>query len=151
MNGHPDLLDLEAARAGEAAPGILAHVEACGACRAEVDALRDLARRLAPPPFDVPASARARALAVLRPARRRWLPVAAAAALLLALWLAPPPPADVDASGSIDILDAYTLALRIRDGRTRPSWDFNRDGRVDLADVDLLAQQSVALGGAIGR
>jgi hypothetical protein len=91
---------------------------------------------------------------------RLWPVWAAAAALLLAAgaWglvgrrLGDAPPAreplraDVDGSGSVDIVDAYLLARRLEpSGRADPAWDLNRDGRVDRADVDAVARIAVAV------
>ena len=58
---------------------------------------------------------------------------------------------DIDGSGTIDILDAYELARSLRTGRPGlKHWDFNSDGRVDHADVDVIARRAVAItrGGA---
>lgn len=54
-------------------------------------------------------------------------------------------PGDVDLSGRIDILDAYALAKQIDRGQATDQADFNKDGQVDQADIDLLANRSVAL------
>jgi hypothetical protein len=141
---HLDPLELDAARAGTPSP----HLESCPECREAVEALRGIAARLAPARIDVPPEVRLRILARARP-RRRWLPFAAAAALLLGVagfWLARPAPApgDIDRSGSVDILDAYTLALRLREGRPlETAWDVTADGKVDAADVDEVARRSV--------
>jgi len=58
---------------------------------------------------------------------------------------------DIDGSGNIDILDAYALARNLRTGRPGlKHWDFNSDGRVDHADVDVIARRAVSVtrGGA---
>ena len=52
---------------------------------------------------------------------------------------------DIDLNGSIDILDAYALAKEIDQGNAAKAYDFNSDGRVDLQDIDFLANQAVAL------
>ncbi len=141
---HLDPLELDAVRAGEPHP----HLDSCPECRSAVEGLRSIAARLLPSRIDVPASVRARILAMARP-RRRWIPGAAAAAILLGvagLWLSRPAPVpgDVDRSGSVDILDAYSLALRLREGRPiEAAWDLTADGRVDAADVDEVARRSV--------
>jgi hypothetical protein len=87
----------------------------------------------------------------------RYVAWAAAAALAAAVgvWTISParrsstPPAvaeDIDRSGTVDILDAFLMARRLETAADRPaSWDFNRDGRVDGADVDLVAQRAVAV------
>ena len=77
--------------------------------------------------------------------------MAAAAALLLSIasaWLLteskPAIPGDVDRSGRVDIVDAYLLAMALRDG-DRPDHDVNRDGTVDNEDVEEIARRSVEL------
>lgn len=53
---------------------------------------------------------------------------------------------DFDRSGRVDILDAFAVARMIRDGRNLDlRSDVNSDGRVDLEDVDLIANKAVAL------
>src|SRR5688572_14012571 len=88
----------------------------------------------------------------------------AAAAVLLIVWVAsqrgstvpdqlatPIPGAktlkgDIDASGRLDIVDAMTLARRLRAGdATSPAWDVNADAKVDQGDVDALAAAVVNL------
>ena len=54
-------------------------------------------------------------------------------------------PGDLDRSGGIDILDAYTLAQRVARRELDPSQDFNADGKVDQRDIDWLANRAVAL------
>ena len=88
--------------------------------------------------------------------------LAAAAAVLVVVALLPareetpptgPSPAplarhDVDASGRVDILDAFALARRIEAaGDPDAEWDMNVDGAVDGADVDLIAMAAVRLEG----
>lgn len=62
---------------------------------------------------------------------------------------APPLPGDVNASGNLDILDAYTLARRVHlgqaDDKANPGMDINGDGQVDQQDIDLIANRIVAL------
>jgi hypothetical protein len=55
--------------------------------------------------------------------------------------------ADVDASGRIDILDAFALARMIERGAigAQPAHDVNGDGAVDRADVDAIAMEAVSL------
>ncbi len=92
------------------------------------------------------------------PARSwRWAAAAAAVALLAVVWMpgrrsAQPPvpmaslPGDVDASGNIDILDAFTLARHTRDRQpVNPIHDLNGDGRIDQLDIDAIAAKAVAL------
>jgi hypothetical protein len=144
MDGHLDLLGLDAVRAGDATPEQRAHAESCADCRAGVDGFRDLAARLAPAPLEVPADVRRRILSIARP-RRLWRPLLAAAALLLiglSVWLASRP----TAPHRIDIVDAYSVALRLREGRSIESkWDLNGDGKVDTLDVDEIARRSVSI------
>lgn len=137
MNGHLDLLDLDAVRAGDADPAQAAHALACAECRAELDRLRVLAAALAPVPVAVPDAVRARVLKRRRP----WLGVAAAAALLLALTAT----LLIPRSRKPDLVDAYLLALEIREGRGS---DVNGDGVVDKRDVEELAGRAVSLGGS---
>ena len=136
MDAHLDLLDLDAVRAGDAAPEQAAHALACAECRAEVDRLRLLAAKLAPVPVAVPDAVRARVLKRRRP----WLGIAAAAALLAALTAS----LLIPRSHRPDMVDAYRLAMEIRDGKGR---DVNGDGVVDKRDVDELAARAVSLGG----
>ena len=91
--------------------------------------------------------------------RRIALPAAAAAVLLMAvlvvpMWLADPSrlqaPAmalagDVDASGSVDILDAFTLERLLQSGSTPMDHDYNTDGTVNADDVKHVAQLAVRL------
>jgi hypothetical protein len=142
MNGeHLDLLGLDAVRAGDATPEERAHAEACPQCRATIDGFRTLAARLAPARIDVPAEVTRK---ILRPSRT-WRPVAAAAAaaILLAtsVWIAIP-----RSPRKMDIVDAYSVALRLRNGQAvEPAWDLNGDGKVDGRDVEEIARRSVAL------
>ncbi|MBI4602681.1 MAG: hypothetical protein HY721_12055 [Planctomycetes bacterium] len=92
--------------------------------------------------------------------RRRWAAAAAALVLAAGLWgllvrhEAPEDLAsagvrarDLDRNGRIDIVDAYSLALRLRSGGPQDSrLDLNADGRVDALDVDAIARESVSLG-----
>lgn len=55
-------------------------------------------------------------------------------------------PADVDGNGTVDILDAFTLARRIEAQTPVGPWDLNRDGRVDRSDADVIAMRAVRLG-----
>jgi hypothetical protein len=144
MDGHLDLLGLDAVRAGDATPEERAHADACADCRASIAGFHDLAARLAPAPLDVPADVRRRILALARP-RRLWRPLAAAAAALaigLSVWLASRP----SAPRRMDIVDAYSVALRLREGRAvEPKWDLNGDGKVDAQDVEEIARRSVSI------
>jgi hypothetical protein len=135
---------------------------------------RDL-RRLYQPPAEVGADADAAVRAALRSGfaesrRKRFVftrrrgpfaaVAAAAAVVLLVFWLATisrqssPPrpavartdPADLDRSGTVDILDAFHLARRLEAGEaTDPALDFNRDGAIDSLDVDRIALRAVSL------
>jgi len=142
MDGHLDLLGLDAVRAGDATPEQRAHAEQCAECRATIEGFRNIAARLTPARIEVPADLARR---ILRP-KRPWRPVAAAAAaaaILVAagVWLAIPRP-----PRPMDIVDAYSVALRLRNGQSvESSWDLNGDGRVDAKDVDEIARRSVAL------
>ena len=152
MDGHPDLLALDAIRAGDGTPEERAHADRCAECRATLDGFRGLAARLAPAPVEVPADVKRRLLALTRP-RRSARSLAMAAALLIAvgglwfaLWGRPAVPGDVDRSGRIDIVDAYALAVRLKSGvRMDAAYDVTGDGKVDERDVEELARRSVAI------
>ncbi len=116
--------------------------------------LADALNRLRPPPPEVPGALDEAILAMgrVRLRRRRLVPIlAVAAGVLLAVTatfflredsvVAQPRP--------LDIVDAYRLALRLDRNETPESrWDVNDDGRVDEADVAILARRAVALPGA---
>ncbi|MCZ6794743.1 MAG: dockerin type I domain-containing protein [Planctomycetota bacterium] len=145
---HLDPLSLDAARAGEAGPEVRGHLEECEACRNEVEALRLFADRLRTPPVAVPEEVDEAVLAAARrqPRRLWWVPLAAAAAILVAVTLRARVPGDVDGSGTVDILDAYALALRLKECREPGRrWDMNGDGVVDMKDVDEIARRSVSV------
>lgn len=163
---HLDPLTLDALRTGGGSTAERAHLDACAACQAELAALEALARGLrglertaaVPPVVDAAILALARRELGRRrraPLRRLFWRGAAAAALVVAVglgaWLGWGRPGaivahDVDRSGRVDILDAYTLALALESGQAAgQGWDFNADGAIDRADVDLVARESVAL------
>ena len=152
MDGHPDLLALDAIRAGEGTPEARAHAEQCAECRATLDSFRGLAARLAPAPVEVPADVKRKLMALTRP-KRSARSLAMAAALLVAvgglwfgLWPGPALPGDVDRSGRVDIVDAYALAVRLKSGvKVDAAFDVNHDGKVDEADVEEIARRSVAI------
>ncbi len=190
-NSHPDLVELEALRTGEAKPETARHVEECAACRAALHDMTTLAGELpeadatveAAPEIDVPEAIDRRMLALARTRaaevrsgidradrRRRILTplralagAAVAAAVLVAAGVftltgtrAPVPEADhargaaaqrmdVDASGTVDIVDAYLMSRRIKRGAAQASWDFDLDGAVTERDVDAVARRAVAL------
>lgn len=85
--------------------------------------------------------------------RTAWLALAACAvllALVAATWLNRSgrqfAREDLNHDGRVDILDAFQLAREIRDGKARvDTGDFNGDGKVDEADVELLAKRAVNL------
>ncbi len=155
MSEHLNPLALDALRAGGGSPGEREHAALCPECAAAVEGLRDLAARLAGPRVEVPDPVRRSILAEarrrIRPARSRaplWAAAAAVLAALAGVWLAlpPAPPGDVDHSGAVDILDAYTLAVRIKSGdRLDPQWDLNGDGVVDRRDVDAIGMICVSI------
>ena len=107
-----------------------------------------------------------------RPQRRIWwsrwaMPAAAAAAILVAAstwWfsnnsiapsshenrpqatVASRPRADIDQNGTVDILDAFTLARHIESKQQmETAWDVNGDGLIDRRDVDSVALTAVRL------
>jgi hypothetical protein len=54
--------------------------------------------------------------------------------------------ADIDRNGTVNILDAFTLARHIEAERPhRASWDVNADGLIDRRDVDTVAFTAVRL------
>ena len=140
MDGHLDLLGLDAVRAGDATPEQRAHADQCADCRATIEGFRSLAARLTPARIEVPAEVTRK---ILRP-RTTWRPLAAAAAAILfavTVWIAIRP-----SPRKMDIVDAYSVALRLRNGQSvESSWDLNGDGKVDGRDVDEIARRSVAL------
>lgn len=146
MDGHLDLLGLDAVRAGDATPEQRAHAESCQECRSGIAGFRDLAARLTPTPVTVPPDVRHRILAGARP-RRLWRPIAAAAAAAalaigLSVWLASRPAAP----RRLDIVDAYSVAVRLKNGQAVDArWDLNGDGKVDALDVDEIARRSVSI------
>ena len=53
---------------------------------------------------------------------------------------------DVDGNGSVDIIDAYLMARRVKDGVRLPAeWDFDQNGAIDQGDIRSLAMAAVAL------
>ncbi len=51
---------------------------------------------------------------------------------------------DIDCSGRVDILDAFTLAKMVEKGGEMPGdWDMNADGVVNKDDVDSIANTAV--------
>jgi len=91
--------------------------------------------------------------------RWRWAGLGVAAGLLLGvIWLSMQPAnrvdtpviavraGDVDGSGRIDILDAFTLAREVKMGlAVDPRHDLSGDGRIDQRDIDLIAREAVTL------
>jgi hypothetical protein len=152
MDGHPDLLALDALRAGEGAPEDQAHLSQCAECRATLETFRRVAAGLRPAPLEIPPFMKARVLVASR-RRRSGAPLAVAAALLLglsALWVGigtrKPVPGDVDRNGRVDIVDAYALAVRLRSGqKVELIYDVNGDGKVDERDVEEIARRSVSI------
>jgi hypothetical protein len=55
-------------------------------------------------------------------------------------------PADIDADGTVNMIDALVLADRLQVGHPiDPGLDLNHDGKVDRADVDVIAMKAVSL------
>jgi hypothetical protein len=52
---------------------------------------------------------------------------------------------DLDGNGRVDVLDAFLLARRVRDGVATPGDDANGDGVVDQRDVDRVAGLAVSI------
>lgn len=124
-----------------------------------------------PPGFDDAVLAMSRARLRPRPVSRLLLRVgtglAAAAALGLVAWLAwqvgpggqggwpsgrgGQSQLALDATGRVDIVDAFVLARRLRDGAAvDPSWDVTWDGEIDQQDVDRLKAMAVQLNAVNG-
>ena len=152
MDGHLDLLAIDAVRAGEGSAEERDHAARCADCRTTLEGFQSLAKALAPTRLEVPASVKRDVMALTRP-RRYWRPLVAAAAVLIgigAVWFAmglrPVAPGDVDRSGRVDIVDAYGLAVRLRSGQKLDLvYDVNGDGKVDERDVEEIARRSVAI------
>jgi hypothetical protein len=152
MDGHLDLLTIDAVRAGEGSSDERDHAARCGECRALLEGFSRLADRLTPPRLEVPAAVKGELMALARP-RRAWRPLVAAAAVLIGIsgvWLAighrPAIPGDVDHNGRVDIIDAYALAVQLRSGlKPDPAFDVNGDGKVDERDVEEIARRSVEI------
>ncbi|MEZ6121813.1 MAG: hypothetical protein R3C49_01405 [Planctomycetaceae bacterium] len=53
--------------------------------------------------------------------------------------------ADIDGSGTVDILDAFVLARSLSRPDHDVRWDQNGDGQVDDSDVQLVAMRAVML------
>ena len=144
MDEHLDLLGLDAVRAGDATSEQRAHAESCADCRATVAGFRDLAARLAPARVDVPPAITRTILSIARPIplRRPVIAVAAAIVIGIGIWIASRPAAP----HRIDIVDAYMVATRLRDGQAVDAkWDLNGDGKVDARDVEEIARRSVSI------
>ena len=122
--------------------------------------LTDDLARLCRPGFVVPAEVDRAILSLARCRIRanervkpvvRWLvrATAAAAVLLVALWVGTSRarlPQDIDGSGRVDILDAFTLARVLDEKRAvERKWDVTGDGKVDRADMDAVAMSAVRL------
>jgi len=131
--------------------------------------------RPVPPDVDRAVAEAARRHLAPRPRRLWWLrwtvPATAAAAILVAAtawWFASTPTpsvpfgaeapkaeglaqaslvqADIDENGTVDILDAFTLARHIEaEHPSETRWDLNADGLVDRRDVDVVALAAVRL------
>lgn len=144
-DSHPDLLSLDAHRAGESAPGVAEHLAACAACAQHLELQRSLAAELgAPLTIEVPpaqdaalrAAARQHANRVVTEvaaARPRWpwiagatLAIAAAAVLLLMF---------ARGSGEETGPASQRMAVAPVHG------DINLDGRLDVIDALVLARE----------
>jgi len=165
---HPSDLELELARTGEADADVGSHIGGCPVCSASATMLRELseALRQESPSVRIPDVVEAR---ILRQARRaasrrprarrlRWAAVAAAALLLALTWILRSPlrspslperaghahSTDLNGDGVTDILDAYSLAMRIVTGGTvDATWDIDNNGQIDRRDADSLAMSIV--------
>lgn len=53
---------------------------------------------------------------------------------------------DINRSGTVDILDAFTLARAVEtNSNLDDSWDINGDGKIDASDVDTIAMAAVTI------
>ncbi len=52
---------------------------------------------------------------------------------------------DIDKDGSVDILDAMKLDMKIKNADAGPEYDFNKDGVVNKKDVDMVAFYAVRI------
>ena len=136
-DGHLDLIEIDAVRAGEAPPEDAAHAASCATCRAQAEWISRLAVRIS------------RAAAPPRRFRRgRWASVAAVLVAAAGLWLFVRPstvPMDINRDGTVDILDAYALQVQLQKGERDPRRDVNGDGVVDEKDVEAIARSCVLL------
>jgi predicted anti-sigma-YlaC factor YlaD len=172
-DGHPDDIDLDAARIEQASADVSRHIADCPDCSSHVELLTELAAELsAPPPAStIPAAREADILALIDANarrisnRRRWLLAGStsalvAAAAILFLLLRPAnsitptgesfSSTDINRDHQVDILDAFALARIVEAGLpTASEWDFNADNSVDRADVDWVALQAVTLAEAL--
>lgn len=171
-NWHPDEVELDLYRTGEADQTVADHVVGCDVCVDRVQAAHDLASLLRPELVEVEVPAeqdlalrRMAHRAAARGGRRRiWLvsamAVAAAAAIVFAVWrvgisdrapdrsaeVAAAGPRDLNSDGQVDILDAFALARALERGdETKPEWDINGDSVVDDGDVEAIASGVVAI------
>jgi hypothetical protein len=153
MTEHPNELDLELLRTGEADDDVRAHVESCASCRERLDTSRSLAARLARPmeKVDVPRAldamlaqeAREHGAVVRRKLHerrrpvtlKRVLPWAAAACLVLGL-------------GALLAVRTLRQTAGVAPAASVPAApvvaaagpnDVNGDGRVDVIDAYLVA------------
>ena len=159
---HPDDLELELVRTGEAGAETCAHVLQCIECTDRLESEQKFAGALKDAfgaRIEVPEMVDARVLkagqrASFRVRRGRWRWVAAAAIFLIATsvpWMlrdSAVAPADINEDGVVDIIDAFVLARRIEAGRSLDStWDFDGSGQVNRSDAEFIAlslvQQSV--------
>ncbi len=63
----------------------------------------------------------------------------------IASMMAPVVAGDLDRSGGVTILDAFTLARQLESDRPVAAGDFNGDGLIDRTDVDAIAMAAVRL------
>jgi predicted anti-sigma-YlaC factor YlaD len=170
---HLDLLRLDACRAGEGEAAEREHIASCPACRKALDGLDGLAVRIRDGlgesvyiPEEIDSAVLDFARRRLEHSRRRivrirrlgWAAAAAVALLVLSAgvlhyaWRPPASPvvaADIDGSGSVDIIDAFSLALSVEsNGGDGGKGDIDGNGIVDRGDVEAVARMAVALKGA---
>ena len=160
---HPDLLRIDAVRAGEGASEDRSHVEVCVACRETLEQMRrteETLKELQSTPPEIPVAVNRALLDAFRrhqqpsaqvipfPAWRRWTvpaATAAAAVLVVAMLLPSTKFSEQVAQRKVETEAPTTIAAE----PAAPSWDVNGDGRLDILDayrlaLDLEQGQSVA-------
>jgi predicted anti-sigma-YlaC factor YlaD len=159
---HPHYGELEAYRRGEADAAMAEHVPQCSECQSALEELAGIAAMLRQEEAELPPipehinqkmhwHAQQHAARVRRELRRarlqRWA-IAASVLLSIGALVAYRRMSNV-AVPRFDVVDALVLARKIEAGHSADSrYDINHDGRVDAADIERIARQTVVLGDA---